>query len=252
MAGPVGSTIPLDFDIPRNLQSSDHSNPSNEILWLVRAEADVPGVNFDETYEVPVFQTADSPTVESWETKEEVAERAHPPAAPIRPTVVVSPAPEGGTQFYYPAGRSVSAAFGVTLFALLFGGAEAVILRLHAPIFFAVIFGFFDLLLIIIGLNLWFGSARIVANASELTLHTNTLGWRGNKRWDASDVLSLYPKITMQSGGSRGVAYYTVMLTDRRRNSFQLGKAIPDHNEAQWICDQIEQIVGLKAKSAGA
>jgi hypothetical protein len=252
MAGPVGSTIPLDFDIPRNLQSSDHSNPSNEILWLVRAEADVPGVNFDETYEVPVFQTADSPTVESWETKEEVAERAHPPAAPIRPTVVVSPAPEGGTQFYYPAGRSVSAAFGVTLFALLFGGAEAVILRLHAPIFFAVIFGFFDLLLIIIGLNLWFGTARIVANASELTLHTNTLGWRGNKRWDASDVLSLYPKITMQSGGSRGVAYYTVMLTDRRRSSFQLGKAIPDHNEAQWICDQIEQIVGLKTKSAGA
>jgi hypothetical protein len=252
MGGPVGSTIPIDFGVPRNLQSSDHSNASNEILWLLRAEADVPGVDFDETYEVPVFQTADSPTMDSWQANEEVAERAHPPAAPIRPTVVVSPAPEGGTQFYYPAGRNVSAAFGVTLFAFLFCGAEAIIFYLHAPFFFAVIFGLFDLLLVIIALNLWFGTARIVANGNSLALRTNTFGWRGSKQWSASEIRSLHPKITMQSGGGRGVAYYTVTLTDRNLREFSVGNAIRDHNEAQWICDQIEQIVGVNAKTASA
>jgi hypothetical protein len=143
MAGPSGSTIPVDFDVPRDMPPSNTSNPSNEILWLLRAEADVPGVDFDETYEVPVFETQESPVLRDWQAKEDLEERTHPPTAPIRPTVQISSAPEGGTQFYFPAGHNLSAALGVTFFLFLFGGAQALIFYLHAPLIFAIFFGFF-------------------------------------------------------------------------------------------------------------
>lgn len=252
MAGPSGSTIPVEFEIPRNMPVSDNSNASSQILWLVRAEADVPGADFNETYEVPVFETRESPSREEWESKVEGEQRSHPPTLPIRPTVRVSPASEGGTQFYFPAGRNVSSAVGVTLFALFFGGAGAGAYYLHAPLIFPLFVGFFVLLMVIIALNLWFGTARIIANGSGVSLYTNTLGLRGSKHWNAAQIQSIHPKITMQSGGAQGIVYYTATITDSAGRNYSLGNAIRDHNEAEWICAQIRQIVNIKAKVATA
>ncbi len=250
MAGPSGSTIPVDFAIPRNLPQSDHTNPSSQMLWLLRAEADIPGANFDDTYEVPVFETRDSPNVSEWETKAQSEERSHPPSVPIRPTVRISPAPEGGTQFYFPAGRNPGAAAALTFFAFFFGCAGAGAYYLHAPAIFPIFIGFFVFLMMIIALNLWFGTARIVANGSGVSLHTSTLGLRGSKQWNASQIQSVYPKITMQSGqGGQGIAYYTVTLKDDSQHEYPLGNALRDHNEAEWICAQIQQIANLKARA---
>jgi hypothetical protein len=251
MAGPAGSTIPVEFAVPRDLPSSDNSNSNSQILWILRAEADIPGVNFDETYEVPVFETAESPSVEDWRTKKIAVQGAHPPASPTRPTVQVSPAPEGGTQFYFPAGRNRSAALSVTFFLGLFGGAEVLIFKLHAPLFFPIVFGFFDVLLFLITLNLWFGTARVVASSSQIVLQSKTLGVGGTRQWACGEITAIRPKITMQSGGSTGIPYYTVTITANGRES-QLGNALADRNEAEWICGQLSQIANLKAGSVSA
>ncbi len=253
MAGPMGSTVPVEFDIPRNMPATDHTNSSNEILWLLRAEADIPGVNFDENYELPVFETRESPSLAEWQSEQEEEQRIHPPTAPVRGTVVVSPAPEGGTQFYFPAGRNVSSAIGVTLFALLFGGAEVLIVVLHAPFIFAVVFGLVDLLLWFIALNLWFGSARIVVKSDAVEVHTSLLGYHGFKRWLAGEIKAVYPKITMQSGGgSSGIPYYTITIQALNDREYQMGNALRDHNEAEWLCAQIREIANLKAKTMSA
>ena len=171
------------------------------------------------------------------QAKEDLEERTHPPTAPIRPTVQISSAPEGGTQFYFPAGHNLSAALGVTFFLFLFGGAQALIFYLHAPLIFAIFFGFFVFLLLIITLNLWFGTARIVANADGVSLHTNMLGFGGSQKWAASQIQSVRPKITMQSGGGgKGIPYYTVTIIDSTGRENAIGNALSDHNEAEWIC----------------
>ena len=252
-AGPNGSTIPVEFEIPRNLPASDKTNSSSEILWLLRAEADIPGVNFDETYEVPVFETRESPSLQDWQSHEEEEHKLHPPTVPVRGTVVVSPAPEGGTQFYFPAGRNVSSAVGVTLFAVLFGGATVGILYMHAPFIFPVVFGLMDLLLWFITLNLWFGSARIVAKSDAVEVHTLLLGHHGMKRWLSGEIRAIYPKITMQSGGgSSGIPYYTITIQALNGREYQMGNALRDHNEAEWLCAQICQVANLKAKTIAA
>jgi hypothetical protein len=249
MAGPSGSTIPVDFEVPRDMAPSDNSNPNNQVLWLVHAEADIPGANFDERYEVPVFRTRESPTIGEWESKQEVTQKTHAPSAPIRPTVLVSQAPEGGTQFYFPAARNKSAAAGVTLFAILFGGVLTAIFYLKAPLIFPIVFGFFDALMLLISLNLWFGTARIVANGDGVSLNTNTLGVRSSKHWDTSQIRDVQPKITMQSGEK---AYYTATVTDSTGRDHSMGNAIADHNEAEWICSEIRQLANLETKSMSA
>lgn len=249
-AGACGSTIPVEFDIPRDEPSSDHSNHDNQILWLLRAEADVPGVDFDERYELPVFQTSSSPSIAAWQAKVDADQRQHPAAAPTRPTVQVSAAPDGGTQFYFPPGRNVSAAFWLTIFTCLFGVVSYFLWHVRAPLIFPIVFSGFTALMLLICVNLWFGSALLVVNASELSISTKMLGMGGTKKWNASEVARVYPKITMQSGGSGGIPYYTVTLSLRSNRDVQLGNALRDHNEAEWICERIREGLRLDAQKA--
>jgi hypothetical protein len=220
------------------------------MLWLLRVEADIPGVNFDETYQVPVFETRDSPALQDWQSHQAVEERTHPPTAPVRPTVIVSSAPEGGTQFYFPAGRNVSAATGVTLFAVVFSAVSYGITLVRAPLLFPIVFGLFSLLMWLIAVNLWFGTARIVANSSGVSLHSSTLGIGGSKQWSSNQIRDIYPKITMQSGaGSNGSVYYTATLSDTSLRTYSMGNALRDHNEAEWVCAQIRQAANVQSRA---
>ncbi len=60
--GPAGTTIPVAFHIPFDAQPTEKLSPGNEFLWLLEALADVPGVDYHDNFEVPVFRTAQSPT----------------------------------------------------------------------------------------------------------------------------------------------------------------------------------------------
>src|SRR5579859_7667647 len=40
---PIGRTIPVEFEIPPDAYVTDHDNPSDQVLWLLHAKADVPG-----------------------------------------------------------------------------------------------------------------------------------------------------------------------------------------------------------------
>jgi len=57
---PLGQTIPADFAIPSDAYVTDHDNPSDQVLWVLHASADVPGVNYTDDFEVPVFRTGSS------------------------------------------------------------------------------------------------------------------------------------------------------------------------------------------------
>src|SRR5690242_4853646 len=59
--GPLGRAIPVEFDVPADALITDQSNPGDQILWLLHAQADVPGVDYSDDFELPVFRTADSP-----------------------------------------------------------------------------------------------------------------------------------------------------------------------------------------------
>ena len=47
--GPMGDAqIPVDFGIPSDAYETNHDQPSDQVLWLLHAQADVPGVNYSD------------------------------------------------------------------------------------------------------------------------------------------------------------------------------------------------------------
>ena len=59
-AGPSGATIPVSFVIPFDCRATDHTQHGDTIHWLLGARADLPGVDFEARFEVPVFRTVQS------------------------------------------------------------------------------------------------------------------------------------------------------------------------------------------------
>src|SRR5713226_162899 len=58
--GPLGRAIPVDFSPPADCLPTNHDNPNDQILWLLHAQADVPGVDYSDDFEIPVFRGATS------------------------------------------------------------------------------------------------------------------------------------------------------------------------------------------------
>src|SRR5207244_10890155 len=102
--------IPVMFQIPSDAAETNVSNMRDAIQWKLHAHADLPGVNYDAEFDVPVFRTKDS------------APGRDPPQtvdAPKNPTIRVQPTNAGGMEFVFPAARTPAVAAGVTLIFLL-------------------------------------------------------------------------------------------------------------------------------------
>jgi hypothetical protein len=57
---PDVSAIPVVFPVPGDCQPSDDSDPNDQIVWRLKASAKVPGIDYSATFEVPVFEVAQS------------------------------------------------------------------------------------------------------------------------------------------------------------------------------------------------
>src|SRR5712664_274067 len=58
--GPLGRAIPVDFTPPPESLFTNHDNPNDQVFWLLHAQADVPGVDYSDDFEIPVFRSAAS------------------------------------------------------------------------------------------------------------------------------------------------------------------------------------------------
>ena len=77
-------------------------------------------MNYKDIFELPVFRTKESL---SQQGAEELAEAEPASERPAGTSIRVSMAPDGGAEFYFPAGRVVIFAGGTTLFAIAWAGA---------------------------------------------------------------------------------------------------------------------------------
>jgi hypothetical protein len=54
-------TIPVNFAIPTDAYVTYHEDFSHQILWLLHAKAALPGVDYSDEFELPVFSTSNAP-----------------------------------------------------------------------------------------------------------------------------------------------------------------------------------------------
>jgi hypothetical protein len=246
--GPQGTMIPVSFRVPLDQRPTDSSNPNSQIVWVIEAAADVPGVDYKDVFEVPVFRTKDTPERADARFVSAPAQEAsaHPPA---HATIAVRPAAEGGTEFYFGAARNPGFAIGLTTFMAIWTGAIVLMLKLGAPWLFACAFGLFDLLFLYIALDLWCGTSRVVAQSGTLLVQKGWLGSGKVRTIAACEIADLQSKITAQQGGATGTPYYSLQLVLNSGRTVTLGENVRNKEEAEWLAAEMRRIASVKPRT---
>ncbi len=251
---PLGRTIPVDFAIPPDAYVTDRDHPSDQVLWLLHAQADIPGINYADDFELPVFKTSSAAEQTCAYSSSEAfgsaagsiseTDAASAPA-PANPKVIIS-SQDGGTEFYFPAFRTPSRALFLLLFTAIWTGVVYFLFRSSAPWFFPVVFGFFDLLLIFAVFHVVLGTSRIRVGNGELTSTTHVLGIGSTKRFSVSEIDAVVAVTSGQQGGTQGQSMYAIRLRTKNGRRVTLADEIASRQEARWIVSQIETLAGLK------
>ncbi len=257
MPGPMGdATIPVEFTIPSDAYESNHDQPDDQLLWILHAQADVPGVNYSDDFEVPVFRLTASPlsvTMSMAAFSSDAQGAAAAPAfaydasdvpAPTNPKVVVSAGINGGTEFYFPIFRNPGRVLVLFVFTAVWTAILYLITHSHAPWFFAVVFGFFELLLIYGLLKSALGSCRIEVDNGKIAYRRGLLGMGATHEVPFSDITQILTVTSAQQKGSP--ASYSLFLYTKNGDKLTIADAIDSRQEARWVTAQLEKFAGLK------
>ena len=258
--GPLGRAIPVDFEVPADGLITDRSNTDDQILWLLHAQADVPGVDYSDDFELPVFRTADSPQPASDSASQANANSfssfavaagksadadSGAIAQPARTKVVVS-MHDGGTEFYFPPLRTPARALLLFVVSAAFTGAVYALLHNRVPLLFTAMFALGDLFVLFGFLHVAFGSARIFAGNGEIQSRGGVLGFGALRRTPFAEIASILPTASPSQGSSSDNSVYAIQLRTKSGKKFTLADEISSRQEARWIVSQLETLAGLK------
>jgi hypothetical protein len=211
----------------------------------VQVGANVPGIDYESTFEVPVFRTpaSDQPLAEqekqlAAETTIDPTKYRQPPGSRIR---VASN--RRGTEIEFPAARNPGAAAALTFFLVLWTGVTGYLIYLRAPLIFPLVSGLFELLIFIGVLDLWLEVSRVVVDAGVVTIGTGYLYPGRERTVSAAEIEDVKPVIGMRSGM---VVYYDVAVVRKGGKQVLAGRSVRDKREAEWLAGTIKRALGLE------
>jgi HEAT repeat protein len=250
----VGRMIPVDFAIPADAYVTNHDHADDQVLWLLHAKADLPGINYVDDFELPVFKTSSVPASSSAYASAETfgpttgafgEADATPVAAPAHPVVIISSQGDG-TEFYFRALRTPSRALFLLIFTVIWTAAAYFLLRSSAPKIFPIVFGLSDVFLILALFRVSLGTARIRVGNGEIRCSKKLLGLGATKRFSVSEIDAIVAVTNGQQYGNQGQSMYAIRLRTKNGRRFTLAAEIVSRQEARWIVSQIESLAGLK------
>ncbi len=251
---PFSRTIPVEFVIPSDAYVTDHDNSSDQVLWLLHAQADIPGIDYTDDFELPVFKTSftaeQAPSDSSSELSGFAAGTSDDSntvsvSAPAHPKVIIS-SQDGGTEFYFPAFRTPSRALFLLVFTVIWTAVVYFLFHSKAPWFFPIIFGLMDLFVVFGLFHVALGTARIRVGNGEIVSTKRVLGIGSTKHFLFSEVDAIVAVTSGQQGGAQGNSMYAIRLRTKNGRRLVLADEISSRQEARWIVSQIETLAGVK------
>ncbi len=231
--GGLGTNLPISFTIPYNCTESNPHVSSNCNLWRLEVKADTPGIDYNAKFEVPVFKTPDSQEQpDDSEGAATIDENRTPLADLLQREHIQYRRTASGCEMYFPAGRKLGGGIFLLIFCAVWT-TVVVFLFMHAPIFFAVIFALFDLLIAFFLLVVLFGSSRITIDHQTITVANKVLGIGSTKRLPRMDIQGVDVKQTAQSGNK---TFYRLVFQMTDGKEVTAGQMIPGHELRQKDC----------------
>jgi hypothetical protein len=264
--GPLDTVIPVEFTIPSDALQTDHDNPNDQIQWWLNVKADVPGVNYSDEYELPVFRQAQSAEASApapagqanWSFEmpsgsqtatppESIIEAGAEVPEPALHRVAVTDSPRG-LEFYFRAGRNP---FRAVLVVVLAAGCGALLYAmLHVPqrppIFALVIVGLLTFFLTLASIRTALTSTRIVVGNGVISWRHAVLGIGRTRQMQIAEVASILAVTSIQQASSSGSTLYSLRLQTNTGKNHTLIDEIQSRQEARWIVSEIEKRAGLR------
>jgi hypothetical protein len=238
------ATIPFSFAIPADAKPSDTSGEGTGILWRLSTSAQIPGVDYEADFDVPVF--AGAPGAQAY------ALAAGPPGdvgvpsgsaatpGPLPEGLTVRPGPDGGTEFVLHRWRNVRVALGIASFTVLWTAVVVLMIVLGAPVFFPLVFGFFDVLLIWMIIHLWAGEMRVTIDPTGLTIHPRLPLLSSATTLPPGRVTDVRLSIGMQSGNA---VFYNLELAGPGGTTVAVPAFLRNKRDAERVAVLMKQLL---------
>lgn len=233
--------LPVFFNLPYSLSETKNGNPA--IVWRLEINAAVPGVDYATQFEVPVFVTSESH--EDFKLQQDPTASFQPAPEDWKPPtntrIRVQETLRGKTEIYFPPARNVPAILGLLVFLTIWSGAIWFMIEEKAPLMFPIVFGLFDLLIMIFVFQMLFHSVKTVASRTEINVRHRFLLLTWKRKLQTGDIKTIELKKGMQCGSK---VYYNLRATLQSGRSCGLGGLIPNKKHAEWLADQLREALG--------
>lgn len=243
-SGRRGAAITVRYPIPEDVEPTSPEDATPEIEWQLELTIPRPGVDFETSFEVPVFAVpghGDTAEEHPPEESAELAPRGGWDADLADRGIRVHQLPAGGVRVDLGRSRHPAVAAGVGGFtavwtAIVFGLAYS-----DAPIIFPVVFGV-CLVLLLVGLwGLILVRRSIDASREGLRFAHGSFGHGRERRLPAAKVRELRTAQGMQAGTH---LYWRIVAVDASGTEHLLATQIGDRGTARHLVRVLEDALG--------
>ena len=240
-----GASLPVRFAIPADARATTAVGKGPGSLWVLTAQAALPGVDLKEDFDVVVRGAEDIAA----------GDTARPglrsPAAVTlddlaRGGIHVAPG-SGGMTYTFGAFRNRSFTMSLTALTAVWTGSLWLQWYLQFPIIFPIVTGFFELILIAIVVDLWLGSTIVTVGSGTVRRQHRVLGVTTTREIAAPEIARLDLHINMQTEGRYGTPYYELRATLTSGRKLSLGSGIRNKRHAEWLATQLRSDIGVRA-----
>ncbi|HSY18573.1 MAG TPA: hypothetical protein VK815_09580 [Candidatus Acidoferrales bacterium] len=238
--GPMEYDVPVFFKIPADSRQCDDEKPDDRILWRLTANSKQAGIDFHADFEVPVFKVTDDimgdiadPTAALQVPVAEVIRDEH---SRIKVTDI-----GGAREFYFPPARNLMNLVGFTAAVLVWTTFTAAAFLLFHSLFFEIVFGLVNVLLVVGCCDMWLRSSRVTINATSVHATKHWLFLGPTRTFDADVITGFEIKEGMTSGQT---VYYNLQLVTRAGRRCTVGNGVPNRLEADWLAKQMNRALG--------
>lgn len=235
-----GMNLPVFFRLPRGQPDTLDGNPA--IIWRIEATAELPGVDFSETFEVPVFTTEEPVSTRPIEDPlAEHQDKLDVGTAPSVRGVRIHETPSGVSIHFKPA-RHPGAIVGFLIFTLIWTGIMVALIKFGAPLLFPVIWGLFDLILIAGVMTSIFHGVRIDASDGAITIRHRLIVPTVTRHAAAGTISSVEAAIGTRAGNTQ---YYRIVVHTLEGKRYHAGGGLKKKRDAVWIAERLAMAAGL-------
>jgi hypothetical protein len=251
--GIYGTRLSFRFDVPEGRVPSDAVRAGRDYyLWRVNLTADMPGVDVDRDYEIPVYATKQK-SAHIAKHVAEVSQQAtlEMDTANARQRLTIRPGAMGD-ELFYPMGRNIGMALGGFVIGLIFTGVGLTIATIRdGSYFFGGIFMLFGVPITFSSFYICINSLQVEHDGQGNIIATRRIfGIPVKKSFvPRDDLTTLAMESTLSTNhGNKQVKHYTLYVPQPGTKKVVVGEGFRGEGEAAAGMKLIQETFGVSIK----